>query len=764
MSPEQAEGEGELDGRSDLYSLGIVLHEMLTGRVPYDADTTIRIALKHIKDDLPRLPEKFSHLQPILEKLLQKKPEERYSSARELLDDLERLNPAKPSAFSPPVIHLPDEGKSGIAGIPAGAGRRRKALAAGSAALAFVVGAVFFFGGNNQGGGEGDSAPPPLAKSPLARKAVESDPLSGRTEPRKQLIDLLQKGKAILSISVDPADANLFLNGEEQAPLPYFRQDLPAGKVLVRLESPYHQPFETSIDLVDNVVNDIKEFRLEPGLGNLTILSDPPNALLVLDGKDRAETTPATLAGVTAGIHDILVDAGNCRTHQERVELFPNETKTIDFRLPEGLVSHGGKCLPKEEVARAKQEKEVTRVAHRAAELLEEARLDIKANRLKTPEGRNALEKYREVLGLIPGSDEAMVGIEQLITRYLSLAETELQKFEVEEAAHLIDQAKSISEEFPLQGSKHLAGWEKFFSAFRDGRKWLAAIDRDKSTAAFERALAERPSSEAARLALSKAKKLKKLGETFTDILEDGSPGPPMVLVPSGSVELGGSEYDRQASKTVSFVKPFAIGIYEVTFEEYARFCRAQNRPLPQDNGWGTGRHPVINVSWKEARDYAAWVSRQTGKHYRLPSESEWEYTARAGSISLEWWKNNPSAACTKGNIYDRTAHSSSSGKEPLQCDDGFPFTAPVGSYRPNKFGLYDTSGNVMEWCLDSFSKTFKSHPADGSSWTNPGTLFQVVRGSSWSSPPPDNQASFRAGKNQIFGYENVGFRLARDL
>jgi formylglycine-generating enzyme required for sulfatase activity len=140
----------------------------------------------------------------------------------------------------------------------------------------------------------------------------------------------------------------------------------------------------------------------------------------------------------------------------------------------------------------------------------------------------------------------------------------------------------------------------------------------------------------------------------------------------------------------------FAMGRYEVTFAEYDKFAQATGREKPSDQGWGRGNRPVINVSWYEATAYAKWLSQQTGQQYRLPTEAEWEYAARAGKTTKYWWGNQ---------IGSNKANCSNSS-----CGDRFKYTAPVGSFAPNPFKLYDTAGNVWEWVRDWYDKKYYSH------------------------------------------------------
>ena len=193
-----------------------------------------------------------------------------------------------------------------------------------------------------------------------------------------------------------------------------------------------------------------------------------------------------------------------------------------------------------------------------------------------------------------------------------------------------------------------------------------------------------RPGSERAEK-LESPKEITAPGKVFRDRLKSGGEGPEMVVVPVGSFQMGqgGAEKDEVPVRSVRIQKSFAIGRYEVTFDEYDQFVKAKNLEFPSDEGWGRGRRPVINVSWYEAVEYAKWLSEQTGKRYRLPTEAEREYAARGGKQTSYWWGND---------FLEGMANCKDCGS---QWDKK---TAPVGSFKPNPFGLYDTAGNVWEW------------------------------------------------------------------
>ncbi len=179
-------------------------------------------------------------------------------------------------------------------------------------------------------------------------------------------------------------------------------------------------------------------------------------------------------------------------------------------------------------------------------------------------------------------------------------------------------------------------------------------------------------------------------GLPLHDELKDGGLGPAMVIVPAGIFWMGSKKGEKQTETDefprhqVTMAHPFAIGCYPVTFEDYDRYCESTGKNKPNDKGWGRGTRPVINVSWNDALAYCAWLSEQTGQSYRLPTEAEWEYAARAGTDTAYWWGDD---------IGVNRANCAGSGSQWSGHQ-----TSPVGSFPANPFGLYDTSGNVWEW------------------------------------------------------------------
>ena len=245
------------------------------------------------------------------------------------------------------------------------------------------------------------------------------------------------------------------------------------------------------------------------------------------------------------------------------------------------------------------------------------------------------------------------------------------------------------------------------------------------------------------------------VGGVFRDALSSGGEGPAMVVLPTGRFRMGspageaGRFDDEGPVHMVTISRPIAMGQYPVTFEDYDLYV-SMGTKRPADRGWGRGRMPVISVSWEDARAYAAWLSEQTGKHYRLPSESEWEYAARAGTETAYSWGNEIGVNRANG----RHSGSKRSGRK----------TSPVGSFAPNAFGLYDMHGNVWEWVEDGWHGNYEGAPSDGNAWTSGDSTWRVVRGGSWYNNPRILRAANRNRGTPLYRNFAIGFRLAQDL
>ena len=218
--------------------------------------------------------------------------------------------------------------------------------------------------------------------------------------------------------------------------------------------------------------------------------------------------------------------------------------------------------------------------------------------------------------------------------------------------------------------------------------------------------------------------------DDFSDPLATGGQGPEMVVVQAGTFRMGclavsGCSSDELPDHEVAIAYRFALSKYEITFEDWDACVDggACDGYLPDDEGWGRARRPAINVIWHDAQAYVAWLSESTGETYRLPSEAEWEYAARAGTDTRYTWGDRlleDHANCLND-----------------WCKDDYPNTAPAGSFPANAWGFHDMHGNVFEWVQDCWNgTTYEGAPTDGSAWLDGHCDSRMIRGGSWAGNP----------------------------
>ena len=282
-----------------------------------------------------------------------------------------------------------------------------------------------------------------------------------------------------------------------------------------------------------------------------------------------------------------------------------------------------------------------------------------------------------------------------------------------------------------------------------------------------------------------------KPGQVFRDCPDC----PEMVVLPAGSFDMGSPSYDPERGLSEGPQHPvrlpaFALAKTELMRGQFAAFmqatgyrtrdiCRTYEQGVVEmrsTRGWlapgfqQDDTHPVVCLDKDEVQAYLDWLSKQTGKDYRLPSEAEWEYAARAGTERSRYWEGGPAATCQFANIGDKTTQNQVPGGIQVAhpCSDGFAYTAPVASFKPNAFGLYDMIGNVSEWVEDCWHADYSGAPSDGRAWNSTTCMLGVVRGGSWSDDPPAARAmarrSARISRDVSTFDSEIGLRPALSL
>ncbi|MBT3071474.1 SUMF1/EgtB/PvdO family nonheme iron enzyme [Rhodomicrobium sp. Az07] len=296
--------------------------------------------------------------------------------------------------------------------------------------------------------------------------------------------------------------------------------------------------------------------------------------------------------------------------------------------------------------------------------------------------------------------------------------------------------------------------------------------ESQNTVAAYEAYIAASPSGIKIEVAKLRPQRLRSEQERQREIklIESGGSfrdfpnAPEMVVIPAGAFWMGSKDDEGDDSERprhrVTIPQAFALGKYPVTFEEWdayvadggGGFLGFGTRYKPDDNGWGRGRRPVIDVSWDNAQAYVKWLSEKTGKLYRLPSEAEWEYACRAGTETAWFFGSSESDLDRYGWYKDN------SGRK----------THPVGEKLPNAFGLHDLHGNVWEWCEDCWNDSYAAKPEalkqSGGAWTAGDCFLRVLRGGSWGDGPQSLRSADRFWSSSDFRLNFVGFRAARTL
>lgn len=439
--------------------------------------------------------------------------------------------------------------------------------------------------------------------------------------------------------------------------------------------------------------------------------------------------------------------------------------------------------------------------------LLEQASDLVQKGKLEGPGDDTALAVYRKVLGLDPENVVARQGLQRVQQASLDRALSAAAQNDDAKADAALADAAAI-----LPSSPALADTRARIAAMRGGRADNLMSQAESAFDAGNLDLAQRIAEQAAALGASTDTFLAKVqnareyanylpGQVFSDhFLDIVGQAPAMVVIPRGTFMMGSPQRGRvqasaeQPQHEVTLARGFALARAEVTVGEFRAFVRSSGYVPDSDRLGGASVYdetngrmqmrsgvdwqddyagqrakandPVVNVSWNDANAYAQWLSKRTGQHYRLPTEAEYEYAERGGTTTLYWWGDGtpPREVENLTGSGDRSPAHRSWANAFRNYSDNYWGPAPVMSFQPNPFGLYDIDGNVSEWVADCWHENYVRAPTDGSAWLNPGCSERVIRGGSWGSAPDQDRSAFRMGAAADSRSGRVGFRVVRDL
>jgi serine/threonine-protein kinase PpkA len=649
MSPEQARGQ-EVDRRSDIYSLGVLLYEALVGKPPFDGSDGFAIAYAHVHEPVPRLPEELARWQGLIDGAMAKMPDERYADCAAFIEALRHTAPIEFAQV------LKKEGVA-IAPLAPGAPVARPGKAAATPA-----------------------APPP---APVARPAA-----------------------AVVE--------------EEAAPLSS------PGLINVIAQRPSRMPLFLAVAAIMLGVILIAGFwwtQREPArVAAVPAHSETPARTATPAGsastrpRDAATVVPAVTAAGSAESAGTTAIAG---------------TETDPDAVPELPVESGEVADP------ALALDQLPTVEDPVVKLLAMGRANIAAQRLSSPPGANALERYRTVLLFEPRNPDALAGLAAVAQAYVDLAAKQDREAALPTWLDYLARAETIATEYsaaPVLQAVGAARTRHVEELVARGSEAIRDWRRDEAIALHQRALQILPASPAAQQGLRLAEQVGQPGYAFRDG-EAASQAPQMVVM--GKFALARNEitvgefgaYWRDAGRA-------KFGNSLPSCRDRESFFRNSRSRTWQKPGFEQGdRHPVVCVNFAMAEDYARWLGARSGKRYRLPSAAEWR---SGGGAAFP-------AACS-GNVRDSSFQKEFGGREGEACSDGNAATAPVGRFAAKKSGLYDVDGNAREWVTDCDAG---------------GCKERLALGASWLSQAGDPAAPSFAAEA---AFNTVGFRVLREL
>ena len=715
--------------RADAYSLAAVLYRCVTGVTPPEAPIraerdTLVPAVRAAKGRSAYSPQLLS----AIDAALTLDPAMRPDGVQALLDALVDAPPdARKQSRRRPQAPAADVDERAVR-----APRRwhKVALGAAAAGLVGVVAGLFVVQRGDWATVDesedrpvvitpSDSGLPPIAQGtePPPAAAKETTPEDGPAfvdAPRPTPVppaEAPQPRTASLVVTTQPPGAEVLLDDEPVGATPLEIDELPARVYAVALRHPYYDAVETELDLSAGESMRF-ERELDRATGTLLVTTTPPGAWIERDGERLADSSPATLAGLPAGPISLTLGAPGHVATEVATEVPKDDTASVAFSLEPVFGTLTVVPTPTDaEVALLDAE-----TAYRPGVRLAEGAHRIAVSRT----GWRTVERTVDVVG---------------DTRHEVQLEAEWHPLTVATnppgaLVAFVDRGETYSPGVLLPPGEY-----RFEANLLGYATWAGTVRHSAAPTMY-------------------AVSLEFVSYEYADPLRSGGNGPEMTVIPAGSFRMGcvsetACKESEQPVRAVTVATPFSMSKHEVTFDDFDRFVRATGRERPDDTGWGRGRRPVINVSWQDANDYSSWLSSESGRLYRLPTEAEWEYAARAGADTAYAWGE----ALGVGE-----ANCTGCGRRSLDR------TVQTGSFRANAWGLHDMHGNVWEWVEDCWNETYDGAPVDGSAWTQGDCGRRTLRGGSWFDTSTFARSAARLSGDLTVRGNIAGFRVvARD-